>query len=661
MRRITPTLLILLCPVLALAQENFGFPFGKTTYSEIDVKNYTKDTSAAAYYIKELAEAHVDDATNSLIIFTYHAKIKILKQSAVDLADIRVKLGKSIDGSAKEEIHRVRASAFNIVNNSLKETKMDPKSVFLEKNDKGMYDYAKFAVPDVKAGTVIEYQYEIISPFLYNFRKWEFQAEIPKMYSEYWTLIPGNYVYNIILRGYLPLTEKKDEVVRSCVTSGNGASANCQSTRYIMKDIPAFKEEEFMTAKENYISSINYELSELRHWDGRVDKVTKEWKDADEELKLHDKFGQQLRKGKDVVDGYVDASILSEPDQLTKAKKIYDFIKFRFTWNDIYGKYSDLGIKKAFDQKIGNVADINLSLIAALRYAGLQTEPVLIATRDVERPTELHPVLSDFNYVIAKVVIGDKTYLLDAVDDFLPFGLISDFCYNGKGRAIAEQGSYWMDIKPTDKNRLVTQVNMKLDAEGTLKGTITYSHYGYASVSRRKKLMSFPDEKAFLEDLNSNNHEYSIEGYKRTMEDDLSRPIVEVFDVQLSAFDTPASTHFLFNPFFGQQTKTNPFKTVERNFPVDYGVPLDRSVLVSIEYPSNVEVTSLPDKVGMTLPAAGGRYIYAAQSDGTKLSISNLFSISKPLFAPEEYPYLRELYAKMIQAENADIIFQRKK
>jgi hypothetical protein len=660
MRRITLIPLILLLPVLGLAQDDFGFPFGKTTYAEIDANTYPADTSAAAYVIKEVGEAHVDYETNGQIIFTHHVKIKILRQSATDLADVEIRLGKAFKGSSKEEIRNVRASSFNIVNNSLVETKMDPKAIFIEKNDRGYYDIAKFAIPDVKAGTIIEYQYVIFSPFFRNFRRWEFQSEIPKMHSEYRTVIPANYVYNIILRGYLSLTEKKDEVQKGCIIDGLGGAADCVRTQYIMKDIRAFRKEEYMTARENFLSAIKFELSEVRRWDGSVDKITKEWKDADQELHQDDRFGTQLRKGKDVVDGYLDPSILAEKDALTKAKKIYDFIKFHFDWNEYYGEYSDLGIKKAFDQKKGNVADINLSLIAALRYAGFQVDPVLLATRGLERPTELHPVLSDFNYVIARVTIGEKTYLLDAVDDFLPFGLISEDCYNGKGRVIAEDGSYWIDIKPTDRHRTVTQVNLKLSPEGVMKGTITHSYYGYAAVDRRKKMLKFADEQTYLKEVAETSQDMTITAYKRTLDDDFSKAIAEVFDIEAIAFDNPGATHYLFNPFFGSQSKNNPLRTETRNFPVDYGIPRDRNYLVNVEYPGGVEVASLPDKVGIALPASGGRYIYSAQADGSKLSISNIFSLAKPLYAPEEYPYLRELYAKIIQAENTDIIFRKK-
>ena len=83
----------------------------------------------------------------------------------------------------------------------------------------------------------------------------------------------------------------------------------------------------------------------------------------------------QLKKGKDIATE-IEKLVSASDDKLTKAKKVYDFIKFWYRWNGTYGKYSEFGIKKAFDTKTGNVGDINLSLIAALRFADLDVNPV---------------------------------------------------------------------------------------------------------------------------------------------------------------------------------------------------------------------------------------------------------------------------------------------
>ena len=69
-------------------------------------------------------------------------------------------------------------------------------------NQSKFYDAKKFAIPNVKEGSVIEVFYTLESPFVFQFRSWEFQSEIPKLQSEFWALIPGNYLYNVSLRGY---------------------------------------------------------------------------------------------------------------------------------------------------------------------------------------------------------------------------------------------------------------------------------------------------------------------------------------------------------------------------------------------------------------------------------------------------------------------------
>ena len=51
-----------------------------------------------------------------------------------------------------------------------------------------------------------------------------------------------------------------------------------------------------------------------------------------------------------------------------------------------------------------------------LRELGLQSDPVILSTRS---NGAIHPaqiMVNQFNYVIASVNIGDKTYLLDATE-----------------------------------------------------------------------------------------------------------------------------------------------------------------------------------------------------------------------------------------------------
>lgn len=650
------TPLVFVLPAIAFAQDVTGFAFGRVASSELALKSYAPDTTAAAFVMAEFGDAHVDYEDPNKIIYEYHIKIKILKQSEVGRADIEIPLFKS---EGKEEIiSRIYASSFNADGSRVIETKLEKQGIFTEKNKKS-HNYVKFAIPNVRAGSIIEYQYKIETPFLFNFRNWEFQSDIPKVRSEYHTSIPANYKYNITLRGFYKLDSHEGEVQRECLRFGT-ASADCEVNKYVMKNIPAFKEEEYMLSKENYMSRINFELSEVQNFDGQKWKYTKEWKDVDVDMKNRSDFGVQLKRGKDVVDGAIDVAILGETDSLTKAKKIYDFIKYHYTWNGVNGNLSDLGIKKAFEAKTGNVGDINLTLVAALRYAGFKVDPVLLATRSWAMPIEIHPVLSDFNYVIARLTLNKKVYLLDAVDDLTPFGSIPYRCYNGKGRVMEQEGSYWMELKPTDKERTVTIVNLVLKPDGNMTGTITETSFGYAALEKRNAFYRLADEKAYLEELKKKNSFVNIVGYERSKDEDLSKPVNEKYSIEFSAFDSPETTSFLFNPFIVGRNETNPFKSDSRTYPVDFAVPKEESVTISIELPENFVAESLPDKVGLALPNAGGKFIYGTQVIGNKLQISNILTLSRPVYSSQEYPFLKEIYTRMVQAQNTDIIFKRK-
>ena len=251
-----------------------------------------------------------------------------------------------------------------------------------------------------------------------------------------------------------------------------------------------------MTARSNFLSVINFELSQINYFDGRKDKITKEWKDVDEELRQHSEFGVQIKRGKDLLDRQIEQIIVGEINEMAKAQKIFDFIKGWYRWNDVYGKYSEFGIKKAFDAKVGNVGDINLSLIAALKYAGITVEPLLLSTRENGLPTEVYPVMSDFNYVVAKATIANKSYLLDATDDFYPFGLLPERCLNGKGRVIGARESYWQDLVPSERQRMTSLVNLNLSNEG-MSGSVQYTYSGYAAVDERKKIKKFSSEQEY--------------------------------------------------------------------------------------------------------------------------------------------------------------------
>jgi hypothetical protein len=659
MRVVLIALLLTTLSIAAVAQQ-YGFPFGKTLFDELTMTTYERDTSASAVVLNEFGNAYID-SENYNLIFNYHVKIKILKKNGLSQADIAIPLYKSTTGK-KEEVKDIKASTFNLENNRIEESVLDARKIYTEDVNK-YWDQKKFALPNVRVGSIIEIVYTIESPFVYNFRKWEFQADIPKVQSEYWARIPGNYLYNITLKGFLKLTKNENSLISKCITIGSGygaGSADCAQYKFAIKNIPAFVEEDYLTAKSNYLSAINFELSEIRHFDGRVDKITKEWKDAELDLKKEQRFGGQLRRGKDISQK-INEVIAGITDPVEKARKIYDFIKTWYRWNDTYGYFSEFGIKKAFDTKTGNIGDINLSLIAALNFGGLSVDPMLLSTRKNGLPIELHPVLSDFNYVVARVTIGDQIYLLDASDPFLMFGMLPERCINGKGRVFTDKGSFWEELKPKEKSKKVTMLNLSLEQDGTFKGIIEHTYYGYRSVDQRKYIASFNSVDEYLSSVKKKLPSTEIVNHEIKGFDDFESSITEKFEVIIEGFDDLSKNNLLLNPFFTDKIESNPFKASERLYPVDFGVPLERTMILTLNVPAEFELVEKPESNALVLPNSGGKFLFDINSRENQLQINYSLAINKTVFHSQEYQYLKELFGRIIQTQQADLVFSKRK
>lgn len=645
------------------AQKDIGFPFGKITLDELRMPSYNRETSAVAVYLNEFGEAYFDPLDNQ-IIFDYHCKIKILKPDGLKFGNFEIPLYKSTISDGKETLMAVQASVFNLENNQISESRFEQRNIMTESASRN-YTVKKFALPNVRVGSIIEVIYQTSSPFIYNFHDWTFQTEIPKIQSEYWVKIPGKYIYNIQLKGFLNLSKNESVIEKNCMGNqmvAGAAAVDCAVNKYGMKNIPAFVEEEYMTAKKNFISAITFELSEIRYLDGRVDKVTKQWKDAEKELSLESRFGKQLKRGKE-IGKQIDQAMSTESDPLERAKRIYKQIKTHFTWNEVFGFLSDLGVKKAYDTRTGSVADINLTLIAALDYAGLQVSPMLLSTRANGLVTEVHPVLSEFNYVVALLTINNTVYLLDATDPYQPFGMLPERCWNGKGRVFAEKGSYWFDLKPIEKDKKVSVYNLELDPRGVFKGTIQHNYYGYASVNQRKKILAFNNTHDYVSDLQRASGSVTFISHEITGLDDFDAPVIEKFQVTIDGSQDLNTETLFINPFFSNRIVTqNPFRLTQRLYPVDFGVPMERTSVLTLTIPPGFELDQRPDPLAISLPGGGGRFLYAVNGTGAnQFSVNYSLFLNKTVYNSQEYQSLKNMFSSILQAQHADLIFKRVK
>lgn len=639
------------------------FKYGDVSGEELEMKKYEKDTSAHALVLNEYGKARivVTNSDDVNLQFDYHVKIKFFDDKEFERFGSQEVPLYSSDGLTYEKIDNIRAVTFyKDDNGNIQKAELDPKKIYSTVQDKH-HTLMKFAMPSLRKGCVIDITYEIESPFYWNhFHTWLFQDYIPKLNSQFEAFIPGFWYYNASLRGYLKLTENKADVERECF-SYHGAKCDCSHLVFGIKDIPAFVREEYMTSRFNYLSGIYFQLVEFTDLQtGAKKKYSTDWKDIDRELKEAYYFGSQLKR-KDLLKDRLGPEITRKTDSLEKAKAVFAFVQKSFKWNEMPDYGSADGIRKALDAHSGNAADINLALVAALNGANIPAQAVLLSTRENGAINKLYPTVTDFDYVVARTTIGGKTYLLDATDPLLSFGMLPLRCLNDQGRVFSlDKPSYWMDMSPPQKEVTTYNFDLTLQDDGKLKGIIKRFSVGYDGYLRRKEIKKFNSTDEYVEHVESDMGKAKI--LKSVIEnvDSLDMPVAETYEVEIPLYSSMNHDRLTFSPFLLGQIKTNPFKLASREYPVDWGMPSEERYIITIHLPSQYVIDNPPQPQAISMAGQGGRFITDYQADNNTFTFSYVTQFNRSVYQPDEYSSLKELYNKIILAEKNEMVFKKK-
>jgi hypothetical protein len=324
--------------------------------------------------------------------------------------------------------------------------------------------------------------------------------------------------------------------------------------------------------------------------------------------------------------------------------------------------YSTSTIRKAYDQHRGTAADVNLLLIAALREAGFQANPVLLSTRSHGMVNqEFMPLLSRFNYVIAHVALPEgKELMIDATEELLPCGMLPTRCLNGTGRLIMPKAdeSRWVSLVPQQRMTEYQQIQLTLDDKGGYTGKVHSEHSGYAGLHQRTRLTE-KGEKKFVEELLHGREGWNLSKYQFSQRDVLDKPLTLDYELTAAGGDAPAGMLYL-KPLQHFGNARNPFVHEDRKFPVDFGFAMDETLVMTLTLPAGYEVEELPKAASLALPDNGGRFLFQAQPSGAIIQIMSRLNLTRPVYSAEEYATLREFYRLVVAKQTEQIVLKKK-
>ena len=413
---------LLAFPFATASAADVNMKWGKPTQEEMQMTVYDAEPNAEAVVLCRLTEVEYTVQTNSYLV-DYHEKmrIKVLKPSGTRFAKVVVpykkfmSVGNNIGGlrasfatipmnrisgdsyfgeesgsmsesvfgtDADENVENVKATAFNLEGSKVAKTSMKKSSIATKQIDEHNYQL-EFTVPNVKEGTVIEYEYTIHSQIFWELHDWYAQWEIPVVFAK--------LDMNMLAK---PMTVNTNHYI------------------YIGRNLMGMPKDDSTWNVQDSWAGITAELKTYRLRGMSQMDFAKTWDQIDEMILTSDDLGIHLNDHSPLADELKAAKIDEITDLRERAAAVYKLVMSKVKWN---GKYtlSPAETSETLKKGEGSNADINLLLIQSMNTVGLTTAPVVLRTRDLGMLPYNFPSFTKLSTFIVAVIMpsGGNLYL----------------------------------------------------------------------------------------------------------------------------------------------------------------------------------------------------------------------------------------------------------
>lgn len=575
----------------------------------------------------------------------------------------------------EETISSVKGTTYNLVDGKLQTSKLTRDGLFEEAVSE-FGNRAKIVMPDVREGSIIEYEYLIKSPFIYKIDEIPVQDHIPVRNLYIKARIPEYFVYRPLIKGSYPI--QLQQSVQPYSTNFNyrqkqpvagmgevnqtgferrGISYNEHLTEVVLKDIPALVPEAYVDNIENYQAALNFEISSLIVPGLVHENFATSWDDVARVILNQPGFYNEVRKTQYFSDD-LDTFLAGEQDASLKVFKVVNFLKSRIRWNGNNGVLTNEGCHKAYKTGQGNVSELNLMLVAMLNYSGIEAHPVLLSTRDNGIP--LFPSLNGFNYVITAVRIKEQEFLIDATEPFAGIGMIPMRAMNWSGRLVTLDGTTRvLSLNPKLPSREGYRMQVSLRGDGSIEGQVRGQYTEQIALKVRNSYHSGTAE-AYVRDLEEQNGGMAVSNHQLKNGQEVLKPLIETYNFHMENMVTNMEDRIYFSPMFFFALSENPFKAEERAYPVDFGYPLEQAFLIHVLLPEGYGIEHLPEPLTMALPGGMGVFEYRIGAAENSMNIQIKLQRDTPIVAPQQYALLKEFYRQIVEKETEKVVLLKR-
>ena len=662
MRKLFILLIFFVASAATISAQDLSLKFGKVTNYELTMKMYPKDTTASAVVLYDNGNTYFsyDHSTGFKITEEIKRKIKILKQDAVNEATITIPYYYRSNDN-KVSIIGLEAYSYNIENGKTVKTKLERKYIFDEEVSK-RYRQIKFSIPEVKAGTVIEYKYIRETDNIFNIPDWTIQGNLPVVSSYYEVKIPEYFYYNIDTKGYEDIKVEESSDTQQFSTGTNNTTGNdnitcsCRYIKYTAKDVPALKDDNYVWCVDDFLSEVRFELKGTKYPNDFYKPYSLTWEDLERTLDNETDFTSNI-KTTDPYREEIKALVSRTQDETEKIQLVYSFIKSKIRWNEVYDFMGD-NVKSAIKNGTGNNAQINIVLMSALKDAGIKTYPILLSRKSRGRLPLSFPSLNKLNtFIVAAETSDGKQVFMDGSATYGGLNMLPADLMVDRGRVFeSSRAEKWVNLSNLVKNQHISNLILTLDKDGKMKGVQNTMYINQFAYSFKSSFNSAKDSTKYIEKF-QNENQITIDSMKIVGKEPMSNVVKEQLNFT-KKFETEGDFLYI-NPMIFTHITKNDFTQSDRKLPVEFNYPYVILLSCIITLPENYKVEEIPKSVKIIMDENKGKCIYQVKQEGNTLQMSYRFELNQIIYPQNEYPFLKDFFGQ-VATKNAEMVVLKK-
>ncbi len=610
--------------------------YGYVDTAELKMTNCVFEKDAHAMVLFDRA---VMVLTFPAIIMERQKRIKIFNEDAKDNGNIKIELTRKFGA---QRILELEAETVTLNNGKIEYTKLDPKLVYQEHIDQSK-DEVVFSMPNVKAGSVIEYRYMLERQFSHNFPTWDFQGDLPTRYSQLNVFINPMLTFSVYTRKNQPFVQD---------------TASAFGHVWALADVSSTKDEPFKRSDADVLQQLTFIISQFKY-NGKIENINSSWAELGKGIAEDKDFFKPFDQGLHDEDELVkQAKALSTEDQ--KVAFLFNKVKTLMKWDEQEEWLSAHGIKSAWKKKSGNWGEINMILLRLLRESGVNAYPMLVSTREHGKIVADFANFDQINKLVTFVPVDTvKNYVLDASGKYnvyneVPFDLLNSYglCLN------REKSDYHLVfLKKNDPVKQAVLIDAEIRPDGSMKGTAQIASFSY-NKSNYLELNKKLDDKKYKEFLTDRDNNIKITSLKLEDAEVDSLPLTQYVDFSLDLPGTDEK-YIYFNPNLFTSLHQNPFISKDRFSDIDFGYNSVYSINGRYKLPAGYKIDALPKSMNLVI---GDRSIsfrrLIGEQDGY-IMVNYTIVYKKSMYPQSGYDDIYAFYKKMTDILNGQIVLKK--